>query len=151
MFAGDAAAELDAGAQRGGSSLDNTIQLARRAHIEENVWMEVAIAGVKNVGDAKIVLLTDFRDAPHYLRQLAARHHAVLDVVIWGQGAHGSKGAISPFPKKLTFGFVVRHSGFTSAVALANSARYLDCLFSLLTYSFHLDFDHLHGIARKPN
>src|SRR5216110_56899 len=103
MFAGDAAAELDAGAQRGGSSLDNTIQLARRAHIEENVWMEVAVAGVKNVGDAKIVLLTDFRDAPHYLRQLAARHHAVLNVVIWGQGAHGSKGALSPFQKKLAF------------------------------------------------
>ena len=60
--------------------------------------MKIAVPGVKNVGDAQIELFADRGDAPHHLRQLAARHHAVLDVVIRRQGAHGAEGALAPFP-----------------------------------------------------
>ena len=98
MLAGDAAAELDAGAQRGGAGFDDAIELAGRAHVEQNVRMQIAIAGVKHVGDAKIKFFADRGDAPHHLRQLAARHDAVLDVIIRRQRAHGAESAFAAFP-----------------------------------------------------
>src|SRR5438094_5583555 len=113
--------------------------------------MEVAVAGVKNVGDAKIVLRTDFGDAPHYLRQLAARHHAVLNVVIWGQGAHGSKGALSPFPKKLAFGLIFSDSDLARAATRANITHELHRTLGVFDQAFDFDDQYRFGIAGKTN
>ena len=68
------------------------------AHVEKNVRMQIAIAGMKDIGDAKIKFFADRGDAPHHLRQLAARHDAVLDVIIRRQSAHGAESAFAAFP-----------------------------------------------------
>src|SRR3989442_3168410 len=72
VLPGDAPAELYAGAQDGGAGFDDTVQLARRAHVKEDIRMEIAVSGVEDIGDLQIELLADLRHALHHLRQAAA-------------------------------------------------------------------------------
>src|SRR5215831_2790400 len=82
VLARDAAAKLDAGAQSGFSSFDNAIQFSWSTHIKKNVWMKIAVAGMKNISDAQVKLLADLGYSPHHLWQLAAWHNTVLNVII---------------------------------------------------------------------
>jgi hypothetical protein len=63
MFAGQHAADLDAEAQDVGAEGLRLLQLARIVGIIQNQRMQIAVAGVEDVGDAQAVLL----------RQLAIR------------------------------------------------------------------------------
>jgi hypothetical protein len=82
MLAGDAAAELYACIQYCRARFDNPVELSRRAHVEENIRMQVAVASVKYISNPQLELFADGSHAPHDLRQLTARHNAVVDIVI---------------------------------------------------------------------
>src|SRR5262245_15601275 len=106
---------------------------------------------MENVGDAKIELLADSGNTPHHLRELAARHDAVLDVIVRRQRSHSAESALSAFPKELPLGFVFGYPDLASAVALADRAgktKRAGCVFADA-----LDFDNQYrfGVAGKTN
>src|SRR5215471_8456405 len=98
MLPGDTPTKLGASPQRSRSGFDDPVQFPGCAHIEKDIWMEVTVAGMKNIGDPKVVLLADFGDAPHDFRQLAARYNTVLNVVVGRQSTHGSESAFPTLP-----------------------------------------------------
>src|SRR5688572_3428189 len=151
MLAGDTAAELNARAQRGRSSLDHSIEFAWRAHIEEYVRMKVAVAGMKDVSDAKVKLFTDLRHTLHHFRQLAARHYTILHVIIRREGAHCPKRSFSALPQELSFGFVFGDADLSRTVSLADSAGRIHGTFGLFTKTFDFDNQYRVGIPRKTH
>ena len=68
VLTGDAAAKFDAGAQGGSARFDDAIDFAGRAHVEQNIRVQIAVAGMEHIGDAQIELFADLGDAPHHLR-----------------------------------------------------------------------------------
>jgi len=82
VFAGEHAADLDAQLQDLGAEFLGALQLARLVGIVKNERMQVAVAGMKHVGDAQAVVLGQFARALEYPRQLCARDGAVHAVII---------------------------------------------------------------------
>lgn len=60
--------------------------------------MDISIAGVEDVDDADVVSATDFRDPPENMRELRARHHAILRAVTWAQAADRAEGLFASLP-----------------------------------------------------
>src|SRR6266542_1671492 len=113
--------------------------------------MEIAIAGMEYVGDAQIKLLADLGDALHYLRQFAARHDAVLHVIIRCQSAHGAKGAFAPLPKKLAFGLIFGDSDLARAATRANIAHELHRTLRMFDQALDFDDQYRFSVAGKTN
>ncbi len=96
-------------------------------------------------------MLADRSDALHHLRQLAARHDAVLDIIVRRQSAHGAEGAFAAFPEPLALGFIGRELHFARAIALANFPCKLDRPLGMLRRSLDFDDQHRFGVARKTD
>ncbi len=67
----------------------------RVAFVEEQDRVNVAIARVEDVGDAQIVLATHFLDEAKDVRQLGARHNAVLRAITRRESADGAEGLLA--------------------------------------------------------
>src|SRR5262245_48891479 len=78
MLAGDAAADRDAFFQDLVAGGEDAPHLLRVALIEEQDRMDVAVAGVKDVGDPQLVMLADSANLAQDVRQLGPRHDTVL-------------------------------------------------------------------------
>src|SRR5271167_1211746 len=87
--------------------------------IVENEWMEIAIAGMKDVGDAKTGFAAETRNLAHYLRQSRSRYHTVLDDVVRRDAAHGSEGGFASLPHQGALGFALRQPNFQSTILAA--------------------------------
>ena len=59
--------------------------------------MQVAVAGMEDVGDPQAVLVADVRDGDQHLGQLAERDGAVHAVVV-GDAADGAEGRLAALP-----------------------------------------------------
>src|SRR5919106_3430925 len=113
--------------------------------------MEIAVAGMKHVGDAEIKLFADLGNAFHYLGQLASRHHAVLDVIVGRQGPHSTEGAFAPLPKELAFGLIFSDSGLARAATSANIAHEFHRTLRMFGQALDFDDQYRFGVARKTN
>src|SRR5215469_1918637 len=81
VFAGNCAAHFDAETNNGVGGGDGAMKLFLIASVEENNWMQVAVASVENVADLEAVLFADAFDFAERLWQFGARDDAVLNVV----------------------------------------------------------------------
>src|SRR5918996_1768840 len=113
--------------------------------------MEIAVAGMKHVGDAEIKLFADLADSLHYLRQLASRHHAVLDVIVGRQGPHSTEGAFAPLPKKLAFRLIFSDSDLARAATRANIAHEFHRTLRMFGQALDFDDQYRFGVAGKTN
>ena len=66
--------------------------------------MEVAVAGVEDVGDADARFGAEAPDFAHDLWEGGARNDAVLDDVVGGDAAHGGEGGFAAFPDEGALG-----------------------------------------------
>jgi len=66
--------------------------------VKEN-GMDVAVAGVEDVGDLEAVLAADFVDAGQDRRELAARDAGVLGAIRVGNSADCAEGGFAGFPE----------------------------------------------------
>ena len=69
--------------------------------------MQVAVAGVEDVGDLEAVAGTDLLDPPQHLRQAAGRDDAVHAEIV-GEPAHRAEGGLAALPDRGAFGFRFR-------------------------------------------
>ena len=87
--------------------------------------MEIAIAGVEDVGYAEACFSAEARDFVHDLRERGARDDAVLDDVVGGDAAHGGESGFATFPDKGAFRVTLRKANFGSAIFAAEFADVL--------------------------
>ena len=82
MLARKRAAELDDRAKHLLARGLHLVEHVAVAHIEKDVGVQVAIAGVEHVGHRQLVVLPDLADRGKHLRQARARDDAVMQVVV---------------------------------------------------------------------
>src|SRR5437667_103552 len=92
VLAGEAPAERDARLQDLPSRREHAPDLVLVALVEEEDRVDVAVAGVEDVGDAEPVALRRRGDVPQDVRHAGARHDAVLRAVVGREPADGAEG-----------------------------------------------------------
>src|SRR5665213_2846437 len=78
MLAANTPAELDAAPYDGFARLNHALHNAGNAVIEVEAWMQIAIPGMKNVGDAEVVLLRYRVNGLEHFRQFGAGDHSIV-------------------------------------------------------------------------
>src|SRR6185437_13080868 len=82
VFTRQAAAEFDAKFQYGFARHLSAVGVARLVGVVEDQGVQVAVAGVKNIGDLEVVFGADLADARQGVRQLRQRNGAVHAEII---------------------------------------------------------------------
>ncbi len=94
--------------------------LAGDACVVEDERVEVAIAGVEDVGDADACCGAEAGDFAHDSREGGPGNNAVLHDVVGGDAAHGGEGGFAAFPDEGALGVGLRDADFGSGVGAAN-------------------------------
>ncbi len=111
--------------------------------------MNIAVAGVEDVGDSQFVLVTHGADETHDFRQFASRHDAVLRDVVGAQATDRTEGAFAAFPQGGALGIVLGQAHFAGVVLAANLLDPLGLLLHALGQAVQLDDQHRAGIERE--
>src|SRR5215472_4582445 len=82
--------------------------------------MQVAVASVKNIGDAQSVFFAKALDFAHHLRQGGAGNHPVLDDVVGRDAAYGGECGFAAFPHKRALGVGLRDADLPGAIRAAD-------------------------------
>jgi hypothetical protein len=90
--------------------------------------VQVAVAGVKDVGAAQAILGFHAGDRAQHLGQALARNRAVHAQVVGRDAADGREGRLAPGPEAQAFGLVARDADAAGAGALEDTADALDFL-----------------------
>ena len=106
VLARDRAAVADAHAKNLAADVFGLRFFAGDASVVEHERMQVAVTGVKDVRDAQTGFGTQPRDLAQHRRDLFARDHAVLHVVVRRDTAHRGKRALAALPHQRAFGVV---------------------------------------------
>ena len=108
VLAGDRATGRDARLEDLPRHLERAIAGAGLRVVEEHERMEVAVAGVKDVGDAQPVRRRQCIDLLEHIAQARARDDAVLHVVARADPAHRGERGLARFPDQRSFDVVGR-------------------------------------------
>ena len=148
MLPGDAPAGGHAGLYYGCARLDHAIQFTRHAHVEKDIGVQIAVAGVEDISDFKTITLTDFGDFSHDLGQPATRHYSILNIVIGRQGPQRAKGLLAPFPQELPLGLALGHPYLARAIARANGLHQSHAPLGVLAHALQLNQENGGRVAR---
>src|SRR5262249_32473772 len=107
MFTSDRAAGVYASAHDLPAPSQPPLRRPRYTLVEQHAWVQVAIAGVKDVGDRKSMALADLSDLAQYLGKAGARHNPVENVVIRRQPAQRADRRFAASPEPLAARCVV--------------------------------------------
>src|SRR5258708_30536298 len=99
MFTGKDAAEFDTDPQDIVAEGFGPFHLTGLVGIIQDQRMQIAVAGMKHVGDAQIVLSREVADSRQGLRQFAARDSAVHAEIIRRDTPDSGKGRLAPGPE----------------------------------------------------
>src|SRR5882757_4079407 len=105
MFAGKNAAEFDTDPQDIGAEGFGPFDLTGLVGIIQDQRMQIAVAGMKHVGDAEIVLSREVADSRQGLRQFAARDSAVHAEIIRRDPPDGRKCRLAAGPEQIALNF----------------------------------------------
>ena len=103
MLAGQAAADLDAQLQDVGAEFLGGMEAGGIVGIEHDQRMQIAVAGVEDVGDLQAVAVRHLLDAAQHQRQLAGRDGAVHAQVVGADPADRAERALAAFPDRQRF------------------------------------------------
>src|SRR6516164_7803959 len=108
MLTGDAAAAAQAFFQNVVTGVQHALHLLAVAFVEKQNRVDVAVAGMKNVGDPDLVLFADALNLTKNMGQLRARHDSVLRAIAGREAADRAKCLLAAFPEELALGFACR-------------------------------------------
>src|SRR5919201_348256 len=63
--------------------------------------MQIAIPGMKNIGNTNVIAFGDVADVPQHLGEARARDHPILHIVARADPPHGAKGPLTTEPEQL--------------------------------------------------
>src|SRR5262249_5501592 len=119
VFAGHAATEVDALGKNLVARVQYLLNLRRIALIEHEDWMNISVAGVEHVADAKPVLTCGGLNVPHDFGEFRSRYDAVLRAVARIAEAPDCAERLLPrFPQRHALGFGVGFADFARLVPL---------------------------------
>src|SRR5882724_9985252 len=139
MFAGQDAAKLDATAQDVGAEGFRPLHLAGLVGVVEDQGMQIAVAGVKHVGDAETVLLRKLADAREGFRQRAAWYGAVHAEIIGRDAPDRRKRRLAAGPEQIALGFRVRNPAGGRTTTVRNRLDAADQFVDLDARAVELD------------
>src|SRR6185295_5057263 len=125
VLARDAPAERDARLEDLPPGGEDTRHLVPIALVEEEDRVDVAVAGVEDVGDTQAVALGSGRDAPEDLGDARARYDSVLRAVVRRQTSDRAEGALATLPEGGAFGVIAGGANFAGSVLSADGAHAL--------------------------
>jgi hypothetical protein len=99
VFARDRATDGDTQLENAAAELHRTLELGIVVGVEGDQRMQIAVAGMKDVGYRQIEFAGQRADALKHRRQLAARNRAVHAVVVGRDTAEGRKGGLATGPE----------------------------------------------------
>ena len=120
VFTGDGASCGEAKFENFHRKCESGFFLAGNAAVVENEWMEIAVASMKNVGNAQGVFFAEPRDLAHHSRKSSAGNHAVLNDVVGRNTAHCSERGFAAFPDECALGVGLGDANFPGAIRTAN-------------------------------
>src|SRR5262245_9900750 len=97
VLAREAAAHVDAQLEDLGARLLGSLGLGRIVGVVEDERMQVAVAGVEDVGHPETVVVADVRNLDQHLAEAPERDNAVHAVVV-GDAADGAERRLAPLP-----------------------------------------------------
>src|SRR5258708_6202735 len=109
MFAGQDAAELDAAAQDVGAEGLSPLHLAGLVGIVEDQGLQIAVAGMKHVGDAELIFFRKLADARQGLLQRAARNGALHAEIVRRNPPDRRKRRLAAGPEQVALGLRIRN------------------------------------------
>src|SRR5207302_10720924 len=123
VLAGDRAAVADARFQDFRARIHHALDGAGLALVEEDERMEVAVAGVEDVGDPQAVAIHDSSDLAEDLGQLVPGDDAILRNVARRQPPGGSEGPLARLPEQIAFRTRSSKPHFARALFHADAAH----------------------------
>src|SRR6478672_7760451 len=139
VLAGEHAAKLDAAAQDVGAEGLRPCHLAGLVGIVEDQGMKIAVAGVKYVGDPKLVFLRELADARQRLRQRAAWDGTVHAEIVRRDAPDRRERPPAAGPEQIALGFRSGNLAGGRAAALRNRLDAADQLVDLDAGTIELD------------
>jgi hypothetical protein len=103
VLAGQHATHLDAQAQDVGAEGLRLLQVARHVGVEQDERVQVAVAGVEDIGDRQAVGFAHVAHGAQNAGKLAAGNGAVHAVVVGRQAADGGESGLAPGPEAQAF------------------------------------------------
>ena len=111
--------------------------------------MQVPVAGMKDIGDAQLILAAALTDEAHHLRQFGARHHTVLRDKIWTEPPNRAEGPLPALPQVGTLLFGAGESHFARLVLAADFHHAVGLAFQTGRGSVQLHDEHRAGVERQ--
>ena len=148
MLAGDRPARVDAGDQDLVREVLGALGLALDAPVVEDEWMQVPVSRVEHVADAQPGLPGELLDPAQHLRQLGARHDAVLHVVVRADPSHRREGRLAAAPDLRTVVGLGRDADLARAVLAADRLDALEVALDLGERPVELDDQHRAAAVR---
>src|SRR5262249_29422835 len=99
VLAGHAAADANALVENLVTCRQHALHLIGVALVEQQDWMKVAVAGVEDVAHAETILLANASNFTQHVRQLRARHDAILRAITRRQPADGAERLLARLPQ----------------------------------------------------
>jgi hypothetical protein len=99
---------------------EHALHLFRITLVEEQDRVNVAVAGVEDVGDAQIVLAADLLNETKDVRQFCARDDPILRAVTRRESSDGAECLLARFPEQEALGVGVGPAHFAGTVLLRN-------------------------------
>ena len=149
MFSADGAAQLHTELQDLHARLHDPRLLLGIPPVEEDQRVQVAVAGVEDVGDLQVVLLAHLGDLLQHQRQGRAGHGAIADQVARRDACHGPEGAAPARPEQGPLGLVLGDPHLPRAVLHAEPHDGLGLLFQVILEAIHLDDQHRGAVQRQ--
>src|SRR5262245_27508927 len=100
MLAGENATDLDAEFQDFRAEFFSLLQFTGCIGVIENEWMQIAVTGMENIGEAQAVFYRRFFHAFEYERQFCARDGPVRAVVVGRNAPDRREGRLAAGPKQ---------------------------------------------------
>lgn len=122
VFTGDRAAEFEASLDDGFACLHDRLDLFGIAVVEVEAGVEVAIAGMKDVGDADAVGFGDVVDGLQHFGEFRARDNAVVGDHGGGEASHRADAFLAGGPELRPGGFILGDFDVKGVVGFADLA-----------------------------
>ncbi len=148
MLAGEHAADLDAEPEDVGAERLGRLDLARDVRVVEDQRVQVAVAGVEDVGDAQAVLARHLLHAVEDEGQLLARDRAVHAQIVGRQAAGGGEGVLAAGPEGQALGLALGHLAVGAAMLAGDAADDADQVVDLGRGPVELADQQGLGVAR---
>ena len=149
VFAAEHAADIHADLQDGAARLQHPVQRSGNPVVEQQQGMQVAVAGMEDVGDGQIEGLADAPNLVQHVGNGGSGDHAVLHVVVGGDAAHGAEGALAAQPEEVALGRVLRDADVPGLVGEQYATNLGFAFVQLGGHAVHIQQQHGGRVHRQ--